>query len=159
MPIRKLAHFSIRTSRLEESKRFYVEILGLRVGYRPPLDFPGVWLYQGGDEADYGVVHLIGTDGDGRGLVDYLGEKADAGTGTGALDHLAFLATELDEFRHRLQRHKIEFFERTVPALRLRQMFFSDPSGLTIEMNFPATDTQAAPEGVAPAASTEHSST
>ena len=52
MPIRKLAHFSIRTSRLEESKRFYVDILGLRVGYRPPLDFPGVWLYQGDDEAD-----------------------------------------------------------------------------------------------------------
>ena len=159
MPIRKLAHFSIRTSRLEESKRFYVEILGLRAGYRPPLDFPGVWLYQGGDEADYGVVHLIGTDGDGRALADYLGEKADTGTGTGALDHLAFMATDLDEFRRRLQRHKIQFFERTVPALRLRQVFFSDPSGLTIEMNFPAADTQQALEGGVSAASTEHSST
>ena len=158
MPIRKLAHFSIRTSRLEESKRFYVDILGLRVGYRPPLDFPGVWLYQGGDEADYGVVHLIGTGGDGRGLSDYLGEKTEVGMGTGTLDHLAFFATDIDEFRRRLVHQKLEFFERTVPALGLRQMFFCDPSGLTIEMNFPAADRRDALEDTPSATPTEHSS-
>lgn len=142
MPIRKLGHFSVRTARLEESRRFYVDVLGLRVGYRPPLDFPGIWLYQGGDEADFGVVHLIGTKGDGHGLSDYLGDRDDAGEGTGALDHLAFLANDIEGFRRRLERAGIRYSERILPALGLRQMFFADPSGLTIEMNFPAVEEQ-----------------
>lgn len=136
MPIRKLGHFSVRTPHLEESMRFYVEILGLHIGYRPPLHFPGYWLYQGGDEADFGVVHLIGTGGGGSGLADYLGERKDTGHGTGALDHLAFLADDIDEFRERLDSNGIAYQQRNVPGLDLRQLFFADPSGITIEMNF-----------------------
>lgn len=146
MSIGKLAHFSVRTTRLEESRRFYVDVLGLRVGYRPPLDFPGIWLYRGGDETDFGVVHLIGTAGDGQGLADYLGDRATSGEGTGALDHLAFLASDSEAFRRRLERHEIPYRERILPALGLRQMFFVDPSGLTIEMNFPAVESQEALE-------------
>jgi catechol 2,3-dioxygenase-like lactoylglutathione lyase family enzyme len=142
MPIRKLAHFSVRTANLEASKRFYVEVLGFRLGYRPPLDFPGAWLYIGGDEADFGVVHLIGTEGDGDGLAAYLGDRNKADVGTGALDHLAFLADDFDAFRHRLVAREIAYRERTLPGLGLRQLFFVDPSGLTIEMNFPATETK-----------------
>jgi len=140
MPVRKLGHYSVRTPDLEASRRFYVDVLGLRVGYRPPLDFPGLWLYQGGDEADFGVVHLIGTAGAGTGLSDYLGERAEAGTGTGALDHLAFLATDAEDFCQRLARSGIQYRDRTLPGLGLRQLFFVDPSGLTIEMNFPAAE-------------------
>lgn len=140
MPIRKLAHYSVRTSDLEASRQFYVDILGFRVGYRPPLDFPGLWLYQGGDDADYGVVHLIGTDGAGSGLADYLGERSAADAGTGALDHLAFLATGVDEFRERLAHAGVAYRDRTLPGLGLRQLFFVDPSGLTIELNFPAME-------------------
>lgn len=140
MPVRKLAHYSVRTSRLEESRRFYIDILGFRTGYRPPLDFPGFWLYQGGDEADFGVVHLIGTGGEGSGLKDYLGDRMDSGVGTGALDHIAFLATGIAEFRERLEHHAVTYTERTLPSLGLNQMFFADPSGLTIEMNFPAQE-------------------
>lgn len=143
MSIRKLGHYSVRTARLEESTRFYVEVLGLKVGYRPPLDFPGVWLYCGGDEADFGVVHLIGTGGCGDGLSAYLGDKAAVMHGTGALDHLAFLASDLRGLRERLSARDIEFRERTLPGLGLHQVFFDDPSGLTIEMNFPAAEAEA----------------
>ena len=144
MPIRKLAHYSVRTASVETSVRFYVDILGLKVGYRPPLEFPGAWLYQGDDAADYGVVHLIGTGGDPAALRTYLGDKGSV-DGTGALDHLAFMADDFDEFRARLERRQIAFRERTVPTLGLRQLFFSDPSGLTIEMNFPAAPRDDAP--------------
>jgi catechol 2,3-dioxygenase-like lactoylglutathione lyase family enzyme len=73
MPINKLAHFSVRTPDLEASKQFYAEVLGFREGFRPPFRFPGVWLYRGGDEAEFGVVHLIGIDkNDPSGLKDYL---------------------------------------------------------------------------------------
>lgn len=42
MPVTTLAHYSIRTNALEKSCRFHERILGLKQGYRPPFDFPGV---------------------------------------------------------------------------------------------------------------------
>jgi catechol 2,3-dioxygenase-like lactoylglutathione lyase family enzyme len=142
MPLTKLAHFSIRTTDLDASRAFYVDVLGIKEGFRPPFDFPGVWLYQGGDEADFGVVHLIGIDANNpSGLVAYLGDKSpDSLTGSGSVDHLAFLATDLADVRRRLARAGVESRERTVPSLGLHQVFIEDPSGVTIELNFPAAE-------------------
>jgi catechol 2,3-dioxygenase-like lactoylglutathione lyase family enzyme len=142
MPINKLAHFSVRTPDLQASRQFYAEVLGFHEGFRPPFKFPGVWLYRGGDEADFGVVHLIGIDkNDPSGLKDYLGDKAEESLcGSGAVDHLAFLATDLLGMHRRLQKTGIEYRERTVPGLGLHQVFFEDPSGVTIELNFPAAE-------------------
>lgn len=137
MPIKKIDHYSVRTANLEVSRQFYVEVLGFKVGYRPPLKFPGFWLYPAGGGADYGLVHLIGTEGAQGGLTEYLGSRDGAGEGGGALDHLAFLATDFIEFRDRLTCHQIAFRERALPGLNLHQLFFRDPSGITIEMNFP----------------------
>ncbi len=142
MPVRKLGHYSVRTSKLDASRRFYVDILGLREGYRPSLDFPGAWLYQGEDEQDHGVVHLIGTAGAGDGLAAYLGARKDDEPGTGVIDHLAFLADGIEEFRERLEAGGIAYRERAVPGLGLHQVFFEDPSGLTIELNFPVEPTE-----------------
>jgi hypothetical protein len=33
--------------------------------------------------------------------------------------------------------------ERTVPSLGLRQVFLTDPSGVTIELNYPAAEAAA----------------
>jgi len=65
MPIRKLA-FLVRTTALDQSRKFYTDVLCFRDGLRPPFKFPGYWLYRGGDEADFGAVHLIGIDKDIR---------------------------------------------------------------------------------------------
>jgi catechol 2,3-dioxygenase-like lactoylglutathione lyase family enzyme len=144
MPITKLAHFSVRTLDLPASKRFYAELLGFHEGFRPPFKFPGVWLYRGGDVADFGVVHLIGIDKDDpSGLKEYLGDKGEAGLrGSGAVDHLAFLATDLAGMHGRLHQTGLEYRERTVPSLGLHQVFFEDPSGVTIELNFPAAEAE-----------------
>jgi catechol 2,3-dioxygenase-like lactoylglutathione lyase family enzyme len=142
VPIEKLAHYSVRTTDLEASLRFYTEVLGFIEGFRPPFDFPGAWLYQGGDESTYGIVHLIGIDRkDPSGLIAYLGDKA-AGSleGSGAIDHLAFLAGGLSEMHLRLNGAGIQFRERTVPSLGLHQVFLEDPSQVTIELNFPAKE-------------------
>lgn len=142
MAINKLGHFSVRTTALEDSRRFYCDVLGLHVGFRPPFDFPGVWLYRGGDEADYGVVHLIGIDrNDPAGLAAYLGDKDEASLhGSAAVDHLAFLATDLAGMLGRFRSGGIAYRERTVPSLGLHQVFVEDPSGVTIELNFPAAE-------------------
>jgi catechol 2,3-dioxygenase-like lactoylglutathione lyase family enzyme len=152
MPIAKLAHFSVRTADLESSLRFYADVLGFKQGFRPPFKFPGIWLYRGGDEAEFGVVHLVGIDpNDPKGLSEYLGDKAlDGLRGSGSVDHLAFLATDLLDMHQRLKRAELPFRERTVPSLGLHQVFVEDPSGITIEMNFPAAEAAALPAPATP---------
>jgi len=142
MAIQTLAHYSVRTTRLEASRHFYVDVLGFREGFRPPFDFPGVWLYKGDDEAQFGVVHIIGIDPDApQGLIEYLGDKSEASLhGSAAIDHLAFLATDLPDMRRRLQQAGLGFRERTVPSIGLHQLFVEDPSGVTIELNYPAEE-------------------
>ena len=141
MPVTKLAHYSIRTAHLEKSCRFYERILGFKRGYRPPFDFPGLWLYKGGDEADFGTVHIIGVDPNNpEGLTAYLGDKTLPVSGTGTVDHIAFLATGVEEMWKTLEAESIPWRDRTVPSLGLHQIFIEDPSGVTIELNFPAAE-------------------
>ncbi len=147
MPIGKLDHFSIRTLDVEASRKFYTEVMGFTVGFRPPFKFPGLWLYNGPQYPETtGVVHIIGIDlNDPQGLKDYLGDKElDTLNGTGTVDHMAFSATGLDEMRARLKSNNIEYRERTVPSLNLHQVFFEDPSTVTIELNYPASEVQKA---------------
>ena len=142
MAISKLAHYTLRSLDMEASRRFYTEILGFKVGYRPPFKFPGIWLYLGDDSEKYGTIHIIGLDpNDPQGLIDYLGDKSvDSLKGTGALDHIAFNATGLADMRATLKARGLDYRERTVPDLRLHQVFVTDPSGIVIELNYPATE-------------------
>lgn len=141
MPVMKLAHYSIRTTDLEKSCRFYERNLGFRQGYRPPFDFPGVWLYKGDDERDFGTVHIIGIDPNNPdGLVEYLGDKALPAIGTGTVDHIAVLVTGVERMWKALESENIAWRDRTVPSLGLHQVFIEDPSGVTIELNFPAEE-------------------
>jgi catechol 2,3-dioxygenase-like lactoylglutathione lyase family enzyme len=142
MGIAKLAHYSIRASNLEASRKFYSDVMGFRVGYRPDFPFPGVWLYQSDDESEYGIVHIIGPAISGStGLEQYLGERSTQGSNdTGAFDHIAFSATGWREMRGRLLELKVDFQERTVPSLGLQQVFLQDPAGVTIELNYPADE-------------------
>ena len=142
MPLAKLSHYSIRTIDLDATRRFYTEVLGFTVGPRPPFNFPGLWLYNGShDSYDNAMVHIVGIDpNDPRGLRDYLGDR-DAGSlkgGTGAFDHIAFSATGLANMLRELQRKQVPHRERKVPGLGLHQVFLDDPSGVAIELNYPA---------------------
>ena len=55
MPVDQLQHVNIRCSDLARSRDFYVHIIGLVEGYRPPFDSIGHWLYIGALPA----VHLV----------------------------------------------------------------------------------------------------
>lgn len=140
MGLRRLDHYSIRTPRLDETRRFYADIMGLTEGARPPFPFPGAWMYQAGDA----VVHIVGYDpNDAEGLKGYLGDKELAGSGTGTIDHVAFTADDLPAMQARLKASGLPFREREVPSLGLHQVFVEDPNGVTIELNYP----QAVPNG------------
>ena len=135
MALTRLDHFSIRTTDVAGTRDFFVRVLGMTSGERPPFKFPGAWLYCG--EKD--VIHIIGIDpSDKSGLVEYLGDREDTAlTGTGAIDHLAFMAEDIDAMRTRLKDEGIASREREVPLLGVRQIFLEDPNGVTIELNFP----------------------
>lgn len=136
MGIERLDHYSIRTTDLEATRRFYTEVMEFEVGPRPNFPFPGVWLYRGGTA----VVHVIGIDpNDPSGLHAYLGDK-DAGAataGTGTIDHIAFVGRDANGLKAKLRTAEVPFRERMVPSLNLEQVFLEDPNGVTIELNFP----------------------
>ena len=143
MPVECLDHYSIRTTDLEASRHFYTTVLGFQVGPRPPFDFPGLWIYAGEPAAgSNGVVHIIGIDPtDPEGLKAYLGDRDPSSlSGSGTVDHIAFAATGLADMRRRCASLAITTRERTVPALGLHQVFLEDPSGVTIELNYPASE-------------------
>ena len=46
MAIKTFEHVLILANDVEKTKDFYVDILGLEVGYRPDFPFKGFWLYS-----------------------------------------------------------------------------------------------------------------
>lgn len=134
MPLDNLDHFSIRTAKLKETKDFYKDVLGLEVGDRPDLGFPGYWMYAG----KLAVVHLIGIDEDDPSeLNDYLGETDPRDlVGSAAVDHLAFRASDAPALIAHLKKNKIAYRERDIPDLKLFQLFFEDPNEVTVELNY-----------------------
>jgi catechol 2,3-dioxygenase-like lactoylglutathione lyase family enzyme len=129
MGLNALNHFTIRPADLERTKTFYNELLGLPVGYRPPLGFPGYWLYCG----DVPTVHLIGP------RAGETGSRAPAPTGL--FDHIAFSCTGLAEMRARLAASGVVYETRIIPRDRQTQLFLHDPDGIAVELNFPPSET------------------
>lgn len=124
MPLTLLNHVTVRTDDLEGTRDFYSEVLGLREGPRPPLSFPGYWLYCG----EQAVVHLVPPSG---------AIGSDGSDSTGNFDHVAFSAEDFEGMRARFVRLGIKFREQTVPGARLRQLFVQDPNHIMVELNFP----------------------
>ena len=134
MPLDRMDHFSIRTTKLEETREFYETTLGMKVGERPPLPFPGYWLYLGDDT----VIHLVGIDEDNPdGLNNYLGEiDVNQLSGSGAVDHLAFRASDALNLVNKLKIKKVPYRERVVQEMNLYQLFVEDPNNITLELNY-----------------------
>jgi len=121
MAVDVLQHINIHAADAERSKDFYVRVLGLSVGPRPPVASVGYWLYLGAQP----VVHLVQRT-----------TQAAPGVGTGAIDHVAFHGTDLDSTRRVLQAEGVPFREEVIPRDRSVQLFVHDPDGIKIELNF-----------------------
>lgn len=145
MPALRLEHYNIRTLKVDATVQFYTQVLGLRTGYRPSTR-PGAWLY---DKTDVPVVHVSGVDpSDTKAMQEleaHLGKRdIDSLVGSGAIDHVAFEADDYDGFCAHLQSCAVPYNAREVPQLAMRQLFVTDPNGITVELNFRAPATGAA---------------
>jgi len=105
---------------LEQVRRFYCEVLGLRKGFRPAFSTAGYWLYAG----EQPLVHLsVGPESSGAGC-------------SGHLDHIAFQASGLRDVLQRLERLGVEYRSSYIDELDLTQLFLKDPAGTGLEVNF-----------------------
>jgi catechol 2,3-dioxygenase-like lactoylglutathione lyase family enzyme len=119
MTIRGVDHINIATTRLQETRDFYVEVLGLTEGDRPPFDFPGHWLYAEG----FPIVHM------------QLSPRDVGASALSALNHAAFQVADFDALVARLEAAKVRYTLVNVPGTAIRQAFFMDPNGVRLELN------------------------
>ena len=135
MPLTELNHFLLVAKNLEHTKDFYCRVLGMDVAKeRPDFGFPGYWLKTG----DAICVHLASQDPN-KIRDRFLLKKHPKGTrGSGAVDHIAFLAKDPLSVRERIQKNKVEMHFRSFPDAKppLFQIFLKDPDDVTIELNF-----------------------
>jgi catechol 2,3-dioxygenase-like lactoylglutathione lyase family enzyme len=116
--IKIVDHVNIVSERLEETRRFFNQILGLEPGPRPAFAVSGYWLYAGARA----VVHIQVAKGP-------VGPSQDS-----ALNHFAFEVLDFDAILGRLNCHGVAYQVFTVPGTSVRQAFFLDPNGVRIEI-------------------------
>lgn len=125
MTVAAMNHFTILTDDLDATLSFYGEFLGLRPGPRPPFAFPGAWLYaDGGSEP---ILHVIA----GRARDELV---------KGVIDHMAFTARDLAGAVAKLRARGLPYDLRRLPAYGTWQLFFNDPNGAKVELDFDAAE-------------------
>jgi catechol 2,3-dioxygenase-like lactoylglutathione lyase family enzyme len=132
MPLKRIEHYLVLTDDIDKTRDFYRDGLGLVVGFRPELEFPGYWLYAG----DIPCIHIADWESYRVWTAAVGIPVSSRAAGTGPLDHVAFNATGFETMRERLHSQNIEVSENLLDEIGLRQLFVKDPNGLTIELNF-----------------------
>jgi catechol-2,3-dioxygenase len=124
MQVAGLCHFNLRASRelLDSLRDFYCGIVGLSVGYRPAFSSFGYWLYAGSKD----VLHLTEMRP---------GEQRQPNTSS-TFDHVAFSCANSSVYEARLRAAGISYTADSIPGSRQVQLFFSDPAGNGVELNF-----------------------
>ena len=117
-------HYNLRAAPeiIEKLKKFYIEIVGLKLGHRPPFNNRGYWLYA--DNKD--VLHLSFSKND---ITNELHVSS-------TFDHMAFTAENEMDHINVLKENNIDYIIREVPEIGTRQIFFKDPAGNGIELIF-----------------------
>ncbi len=136
MKAKGLDHFSIGTSKLEETRAFFCDVLGLEVGPRPSeFTSKGYWLYAG----DKPLIHLLEQAGkpaaDGPATSE---ELVDSGLD----DHIAITVSESTGLVAEIESCGLAYWDRLLADRGLYQVFVRDPNGVVIELNdySPAVD-------------------
>lgn len=130
MTVKSIDHINLRAQAplMEDLRRFYTEVVGLREGPRPDVgpQQHGHWLYAG----ERAIVHLVvAQPGDGR-----------DGTTTSTYDHVALACTGLADTQRHLTERGVPFQSFPLPDVRQHVLFCKDPAGNGVELNFREED-------------------
>ena len=129
-------HYLLFTKDLEKTVDWYSKVLDIKPGPTPDFDVPVHWLYLG----DHPIIHAAERSPDNKiesyiGKVDYQQE-----TGSGLIDHIAFNSTGLTKMLAKLDSLGVDYTERRVDTNSRYQIFFFDPNGVKIELDFQASE-------------------
>jgi catechol 2,3-dioxygenase-like lactoylglutathione lyase family enzyme len=116
-----LDHATIVTADLDAAHRFFVDVVGLVDGARPPFGVRGYWLYAAGRP----VVHLVDAT-----------VPAYAGRAAPRIDHIAFRiesAVEWQALLDRLRAADVGYQLAEVPLSAERQLFVALAPGVVVE--------------------------
>lgn len=113
-------HFTVIAEDERATLDFYVGLLGMTVGHRPDLGFPGAWLYAGGPNA---VLHM------------YF-DRPMPKTRAGVIDHMAFSAQNLRAVKARFDAAGVKYDLRQQAGAGTWQLFTFDPNGAKVELDF-----------------------
>lgn len=115
---------AVPSASLSEMLEFYASIVGLREGERPPLPFPGHFLYS--EQSPVAVLHLA----------TYQEDELPLAQPTGRFNHVCFRKRGLAQTRERLAASSYVWREQFRPGNPLVQIFVTDPAGVTVELTF-----------------------
>jgi catechol 2,3-dioxygenase-like lactoylglutathione lyase family enzyme len=124
MAVTGINHINIEVTaeQLPKMKAFYEDALGLKPGFRSASKRDGAWLYA----ANAPVIHLSVTE-------DWMNE-----TDKIHFNHVALACTGLAGFVRDLDLNNIQYSleQRSLADKEMTQIFFYDPVGIKIELNF-----------------------
>jgi len=122
--VRGLDHINLRVPAhlLEPVRSFYIDLVGLHDGFRPPMGSGshGYWLYAG----ESAVLHLSS------------GGENSIHRGSGCFSHVAFACTELETTSARFEAAGVPHRSVVLDDGGQVQIFVVDPAGITVELNF-----------------------
>lgn len=129
MQVMGLDHVNIIAADLDETERFYENLLGLRPGRPPnaPAGFGGRWLF---DVADRPIIHVMAYNEERHGK----GERRHMPTGS--IDHVALACQDFDGTLRRCEALNVEHRVNDRLFGDLRQIFVTDPNNVMLELNF-----------------------
>ena len=134
MTIDAFDHYTVRANDIEAARRFYGEILGLRVEPRPGATIPAFLVFVG----DQAMVHLFQASDEMQSVFGRMqpSDEEEAQWRTGRMHHVAFHAVGLADMRSRLQSAGIDFTERSLTAQDKHLLVLKDPDGVELEIQF-----------------------
>lgn len=115
----KLDHINIHVVDGPRMVKFLETVLEAEEGFRPPFDFPGHWVYVGGEPA----IHLS--------IVE---RKADYPQGI--VNHVAFGVYAFEAAKARIERTGYRYTLAGIPETGIGQFFVEGPEGLLLEVQF-----------------------
>lgn len=127
MRVGGLDHVNIVTSDLEGTVQFYARVLGLTRMANPglPEGWSGCWLC---DPQGAPIIHLQGYNPSRHG--------PEREPGSGKIDHVALACTGFDPMIARCEELGLPVRVNDRRFGNLRQIFVTDPNGLSLELNF-----------------------
>ena len=130
MKVEALDHVNIITDKLEETARFFADMLDLERRDAPPSLTPQTaqWMHDAGGRA---IIHINSLD-----CRRTYERPVEPGSLTGAVHHVALRMAGHDEVRARLDACAADYRLNVVEAIRLRQIFTVDPNNILLELNF-----------------------